>query len=269
MRDPDPNGQRWALLSGGKDSVATAHVLAQQGRLAGCVFIDTGIACPDTCPFVQRLCSERGWDLRIVKATDFTRYKTTGPRTFDDAVRKYGFPKDLVGHRWAFGILKERAIMAAREELGSDVVFASGARRRESARRAKSIARGFRHNGGIVIENPIQEWTTLEVWTYLRAHDLPVSPAYNSLGRSGDCLCGAFSKRGEAAVIRKAYPDVAARIHRLETEVRGRFPYPQNRWGSKRSKGGFTALIGRTTLEGALCGMDCADHEPTSPKRDG
>lgn len=243
--------ERYALLSGGKDSICAASKLCEAGRLAGCVFIETGIAAPDTRPFVEKLCRDQGWPLHVFAAK----------RTYEDAVEHYGFPKDLAGHSWAFGILKERAMRAARDELGRLTVFASGARRRESARRSRSVARGFRHNGRIVIENPIVEMTTPQVWAYLHERNLPVSPAYLSLGRSGDCLCGAFSQRGEADVIRRAYPDVAERLRRLERHVRDRFPWPQNRWGGSRTVGGFTALQGRRTLESFICGGDCADRE--------
>lgn len=242
-------GKLWCLLSGGKDSVCAAHHLRERGRLAGCVFIDTGISCPDTRPFVETLCAQQGWDLHVFSA----------PKSYEELVSRYGFPKNLVGHSWAFGALKERAIIRAKQELGPGTIFASGARRRESARRARSVAKGFRHNGKVVIENPIVEWSTPEVWAYLRSNGLAVSPAYLSLGRSGDCLCGAFSKRGEADVIRRAYPDVADRIRRLEASLDSRFAYPANRWGSSRSWGGFGALAGRTTLEAAVCGGDCAD----------
>ena len=238
-----------ALLSGGKDSVAATHYLASRGELDGCVFIETGISCPDTCPFVERICEQQGWPLLKVKA----------PRPFEDLVARYGFPVGLVGHSWAFGWLKERAIREALRSLGKGTVFASGARRRESARRSRSVSKGFRHNYGIRIDNPIQEWSTPEVWRYLKKHGLDVSPAYLTLGRSGDCLCGAFSQRGEADVIRRAYPEVAERILRLEDQVAGSFSYPKNRWGkSERSLGGFTALRGRLTLEEAVCGGDCA-----------
>ena len=211
------------------------------GPAAGCVFIDTGISCPDTRPFVEGLCARMGWDLHVFEA----------PKTYESLVLKYGFPRALVGHSWAYGSLKERAIIRAKQELGKGTVFASGARRRESARRARSVARGFRHNGKFTVENPIVEWSTPEVWAYLRANGLPVSPAYLSVGRSGDCLCGAFSKRGEADVIRRAYPAVGERIRRLEEEVARTvnpktgqvFEYPKTR-GDRLGRGGASRPSG-------------------------
>ncbi len=244
------NGPLWCLLSGGKDSVCAAHFLAQRGRLAGCVFLDTGIALPDTRPFVERLCESQGWDLLIYRA----------PASYEELVMRWGFPSGPVGHSWAYGWLKERGLIQAVKELGHEATFASGARRKESARRARTIVRGFRHNYRIRIENPIVDWSTPDTWRYLRENGLDVSPSYVTLGRSGDCLCGAFSQRGEADVIRRAYPAVADRLARLEARASEKFPYPKCRWGnSKRSIGGFTALKGRRTLEAFVCGGDCAD----------
>ncbi|MFZ0698701.1 MAG: phosphoadenosine phosphosulfate reductase family protein [Thermoplasmata archaeon] len=246
----------WSLLSGGKDSVCTAHVLASRGELAGCVFLDTGIACTDTRPFVERFCSEMGWPLRIY----------TAPKTYEEIVSRWGFPSGPGGHRWAFGWLKERPLRIAWQDLLETEVFASGARRLESARRGRTMRKGFRHNYGIRIENPIQEWTTPEVLAYNRESGLPTSPAYRSIGMSGDCLCGAFSQPGEANAIRRTYPEVAARIRALELRIaeEGEFRYPKDRWGHiRRFTGGFVSLEGRTTLEQFVCGGECRVPEPT------
>lgn len=242
----------WALLSGGKDSVAMTSVLSDHGRLAGALFIDTGIACPDTCPFVRDLCQSRGWPLKVLHP----------PRTYEELVTKWGFPKNVVGHSWAYAHLKERALRVAWKELPpEEKMFASGVRRKESARRKRTVGRGFRHNGGIQIINPIQEWSTRQVWAYLKEKGLPVSPSYLFLGRSGDCLCGSFSHREEAGVIKRAYPELAERITALEDSVATKFPFPKNRWGSDRSVGGFSKFRGRMTLEEAVCGGDCVTGE--------
>lgn len=242
----------WALLSGGKDSVCTASVLAERGELNGCVFMDTGIACPDTRPFVERLCEEKGWPLRVFSA----------PKSYEMLVERYGFPKGPTGHRWAYGALKERALRQAARELGAEgpLTFASGVRVSESSRRSKSVRleAGRYGDRGFDIVAPIADWTTERVWKYLREHGLSVSPAYVSIGISGDCLCGAFSSQGEAEAILKTYPEVAARIRELEGKMAGRIPFPKDRWGSDRTRGGFRALSGRTTLESYVCGGDCA-----------
>src|SRR3990167_10391647 len=89
----------WCLLSGGKDSVTTAHVLASQDRLAGCVFIDTGISTPDIQPFVRDLCQDQGWPLKV--------YRT--PVEYEDMVMKFGFPAQAQ-HNMTMFLLKGRAL---------------------------------------------------------------------------------------------------------------------------------------------------------------
>jgi 3'-phosphoadenosine 5'-phosphosulfate sulfotransferase (PAPS reductase)/FAD synthetase len=253
MSEPE-GGNYWALLSGGKDSVCAAHVLASKGKLSGCVFLDTGVGCPDTLPFVQKLCRDQGWNLRTFKA----------PKSFEEIVAIYGFPHGNSGHRWAFGWLKERPLREARKQLGPSTIFASGARRKESARRSQSFRMGL--HSRIRFENVIADWSTAQTWKYLREHDLPVSPSYLSIGRSGDCNCGAFSHWGEAETIRRSYPDLAARMERLENAVADLHPYPRNRWGGRaKSIGGFKALRGRLTIEEAICGGDCASAAEPPP----
>jgi phosphoadenosine phosphosulfate reductase len=171
---------------------------------------------------------------------------------------RWGFPKNLVGHSWAYAHLKERALRIAWKELPpTEKMFASGVRSKESKRRKRTVGKGVRKKGGIQIENPIADWSTPQVWAYLRKRGLSVSPAYLSLGRSGDCLCGAFSREEEAAIVMRTYPEVARRITALEDRAATKFAFPKCRWGSDRSIGGFSKLRGRLTLEEAICGGDC------------
>ena len=233
--------------------MCTASILSKQGRLAGCVFLDTKIAATDTRPFVERLCGDQGWELRVFEA----------PVSFEILVGRYGFPRGPVGHRWAYGALKERPLRAAATALaveGETLTFASGVRVGESDRRRLTVklGTGRYRDRGFDITAPIADWTTPEVYAHLKENDLPLAPAYAPLGISGDCLCGAFASKDEAAAILQTYPDVAARIRRLEESVAGRFAFPRDRWGSVRTRGGFRALSGQRTLEGIVCGGDCA-----------
>lgn len=62
---------------------------------------------------------------------------------------------------------------------------------------------------------------------------------------SGECLCGSFAKPGELDEIGEWFPDVAATIRALETEVRAAgFPEPLCRWGHGE---------GRASAKGRLC----------------
>lgn len=239
---PSESGPFWALLSGGKDSVATAAFLAETGRLKGCVHLDTGVAAPDTMRFVRGLCDERGWDLRVFRT----------PVSYDRLVLKLGFPKGPRGHQWFYRYLKDRPLRLAAKALGPDALFASGVRSQESARRMLSARRWSKMRGGWIYA-PILEWSDRRVWAYLAENELGVSPCSLSVGISGDCLCGAFSRPGECAVIAKLYPEFAARILALERESkRG---YPLNRWGNRST--GFSGARGMLRLEDFVCTNDC------------
>lgn len=255
MTDARDFGPFWALVSGGKDSVAMAHVLASSDRLAGVAFIDTGIACPDTMPFVADLCSGMGWPLRIVRT----------PVVYEDLVMRYGFPGPAM-HSVAMSALKARAIRVLRREVDG-VVLASGVRAMESARRSRTVRRwGMIERTPIFA--PIHDWSTERVWSYLRGHDLPVSPAYASLHMSGDCLCGAFAERDEPYLLRIFYPDVADRIARLEARLDREKPScPRRRWGGS---GGVSGTRGQTLMESFLCQSCTTERAPLrAPRRRG
>ena len=60
---------------------------------------------------------------------------------------------------------------------------------------------------------------------------------------SGECLCGAYAKRGELDEIALWYPDVAARIRDLERRVAAN-GLAYNRWEAR-----YTDRIARRQLE--------------------
>lgn len=235
---PDDAADFWALLSGGKDSVVTAHVLAERGELRGCVYLDTGISTPDVRPFVERLCRDQGWPLKV--------YRT--PIEYEWLVGRFGFPGPA-GHGIAMNYLKGRPIRAFIKEH-PNAILASGVRMRESSRRM-GTAREWSRLEGAWCHAPILEWSTERVWAHLRKHDLDVSPAYWNLHISGDCLCGAFARREETFLVEMFYPDLAVRIRALE-DSRRRVSSVRCRWGGGP---GFDGK--QTRLERYLC-SECA-----------
>ena len=92
---------------------------------------------------------------------------------------------------------------------------------------------------GMMFVAPLYDWTTEATWKYLRDHKIEVSPAYKEIHMSGDCLCGAYSARGEAELLAVFYPEMAERIARLEARRAERCPgCPHNTWGNQSSMGG-------------------------------
>lgn len=221
------------LVSGGKDSVTTAHVLAAEGRLERVVFIDTGIATPDLFPFVEKLCSDMAWPLEVIRT----------PKVYEELVLKFGFPGPAQ-HFLFMSLLKGRAIRAFRRAHPGEVL-ASGVRSKESARRLTN-AKEWSLFEGVWVYAPILSWPTEKVWDYVKRNGLPRSPAYKTLHISGDCLCGAFASPREVHLLEMFYPAVAARLKELERLTAGRKVGAKWGWGE-----GFGS--GQTKMESFVC----------------
>lgn len=199
----------FALVSGGKDSIALAHHLQQADMLEGVVSVDTGISIPEWREFMQDTCAAQGWPLEIIRS----------PVEYSWLVRRWGFPGPGL-HSQTMRWLKERAIdIFRRRHRGA--LLASGARQGESKRRRATVGE-WNVFGKMVVWNPLFQLSTEAVWAYMRAHNLPRSPCYATLGISGDCLCGAFARAGERDAFATCYPDVFRKhIAPLEKEGHG------------------------------------------------
>lgn len=238
------------MLSGGKDSVTTTHVLDARGELEGCVAIDTGTATPDWRPFIEDLCAKQGWKLEIVRT----------PVEYDAWVLKYGFPGAGMHNQVMFA-LKGRA-MRLFKKAHPGAVLASGVRSAESARRALNT-KAVGSFEGMRIVAPIHDWTTPQVWEYVRKHNLPRSPAYATLHMSGDCTCGAMAHRDEFPLLRTFYPGLAERYMQLTARLRALGRKKNLLWGGNASADPTQAVLGATFGQRALCGA-CIDASGAS-----
>lgn len=220
----------YALVSGGKDSLTTAQVLHEAGKLAGCVALGTGISTPDWREFIETVCADRGWPLEVFSVPN---------DTFDDWVRKYGFPASSK-HSWIMQQLKGRAIRQFRA-AHPDGILASGVRASESIVRAGSVKPVGSWEGAPILA-PIYDWTTKETWDYFYDRGFERAPAYSTLQISGDCLCGANASPGEPDALRFHYPAIAGRFDDLGSEIK--YAHPKRckwGWGCERPKKAMNA----------------------------
>lgn len=201
----------FALFSGGHDSLCAAHVASRASRFDGCVHINTGTGIEETRQFVYATCERHGWPLREYHP----------PTGFEEIVLRWGFPGPA-GHSLVYGRLKERCLrQLVREHKGkrSDrVILVSGIRRQESARRM-GFARPVQADGARVWVAPLVDWSHDDKYAYLAAHRLARNPVVDRLCMSGECLCGAFARKGELDEIAFWYPAAAARIRALEAKA--------------------------------------------------
>jgi len=127
--------------------------------------------------------------------------------------------------------LKGRGIRQFKKEFPQGVL-ASGVRVKESISRSIS-AKEWGEWEQVKVYAPILTWSDEEVWTYIRANNLPVSPAYQALHISGDCLCGAFGSDEELAMLRAFYPQEYQRIIDLQFK-RSEISTKHCKWGVKK-----------------------------------
>jgi len=199
---------RYALFSGGHDSLVSTHKAIESGDAETVLHIDTGIGIPETQEFVKQTCERHGWDLEIV-SSDFE---------YEEIVKEEGFPGPAV-HIIMYSKLKERALRVAARWHEDKPVYITGVRKDESDRRFRNVEE--RMEAGMWIwEANIPDWSKRDVENYIDTHDLQRSPVKQTYHHSGECLCGAFGNRTEElAVLEAHYPETAERIKELENRV--------------------------------------------------
>jgi 3'-phosphoadenosine 5'-phosphosulfate sulfotransferase (PAPS reductase)/FAD synthetase len=219
-----------ALFSGGGDSTASTHLVKNHPRFSFALKIDTGIGVPETNEYVRETCAAWGVELREYKATEYVNAKgENDPQVYRDFVLRWGFPGPA-GHGLMFQRLKQRPLYQALRDLGAKrgatILLVSGCRSDESQRRMANTRYLQQWEGQRYFVAPIWDWTKADVNSYLKANDIKPNPVIKLIHKSGECLCGAFAKRGELDELRLWFPDVAAEIDEIEAAARAAgFPW--------------------------------------------
>lgn len=231
------------LYSGGNDSTTVAHLFKHRANYA--IHANTTIGIEQTRQFVRDTCKTFGLEL--------LEYVPPAGSTFRDLVLDQGFPGPGM-HYKMYQRLKERCLVQARRQLVDNprqdrIVFLSGRRRTESARRANVPE--MSRQGSIVWVSPLVNWTKTDMNTYRQiVGNVPRNEVSDLIHMSGECLCGAFAKLNELDEIGLWFPDVVEHIHELEREVTatGKFPEKVCRWGW-----GAGTPVGDDVQSGPLC----------------
>lgn len=246
------------LWSGGKDSTTLAHLVRDQATHV--IHANTGIGIEETRQFVRDQAA--AWGLALVE-----RHPPAGC-SYRELVLDQGFPGPSQ-HYKMYQRLKERTLDAVRRDIIGNVyrrrlIYFAGRRRQESVRRAEIPL--HERDGSAIWISPLANWTALDINTYHTMFpDIPRNLVTDLLHMSGECLCGAFAKKGELDMIREWYPDTADDIDRLEHDVRAAgHPEPVCRWGwgayrTPRDRGPRSLQ-----KAGRLCSSCTAPDEPES-----
>lgn len=235
------------LFSGGHDSLCACHVASQHPRFGGEVYhIDTGIGAKAARRFVESVCREQGWKLKVFRSEK---------ETYEKFVRERGFPGPG-RHHWIYVRIKDRCIrqMTAGRKRRALI---TGCRKEESTRRmgsVKPLKVGETSKSGKVTDKkrawtaPCHDWSAAEQRVYMDEHDLPTNPLKERLGMSGECFCGAFAMPNEIELVKRYAPDVAAEIDRLA--VIARECGTHDVWGTRPADEAKGLVMTRT---GELC----------------
>jgi len=223
-----------ALFSGGKDSLVATHYSYQHFPIDFVAYLDTNSGLPENKEYVIDTCESHGWDLQIRRS----------PMQLEEFVQRHGFPGPAI-HSWAFRYFKERQLGKMATEYGQAIYY-SGVRQSESSRRNKNVRGKYGTDQRWDWVRPIHNFTENDCREYIETHDLRTNPLYDTIGRSGDCYCGAFAHRAtELAELQEYYPEHYDWLTKIEKQAKQwDHDSPKDKWGW----GGLTAAELRAEL---------------------
>ena len=194
----------YVAFSGGKDSIVTLDLVqrALPHNEFKVLFGDTGMEFPDTYDVVdkiQYLCTEQ--NIEFIRAkSDYSPEYTW---------KEFGPPATV--HRWCCSVHKTSPQIILLRKLLRKSDFTGmafiGVRASESLSRNEYdyISLGEKHKGQYSC-NPILEWNSAELYTYIYDRDLCINEAYKKGNRRAGCLvCPRAAERNEY-MARVCYP---------------------------------------------------------------
>ena len=155
----------------GPEGCVLLDAAARRGVALDLFTLDTGVLFPETYALWRRLEARYGFTIRRVASPVAAPAPASGPAPWDadpDAC------------------CNARKVAPLAAELGNLDAWITAIRRDQTPERAGAAVVERDARFGLVKVNPLAAWTSREVWDYLRAHDVPVSPlherGYTSIG---------------------------------------------------------------------------------------
>lgn len=208
-----PIVKRFALYSGGNDSICSTHLAMNNGWADEVIHIDTGIGVRQTHAHAIEVCERMGWPYRVLTPPNWT---------YEDMVLRRGFPGPAA-HRYAYSWLKERPIAKLVRETKTHrmdkVILITGVRNRESARRM-GYTKPVVKMGARIWVAPLFTFSKADCQQYIAYYGLPRNPVSDELGYSAECVCGSFAKDGELSIINRIDPETGMQIALLQQKAK-------------------------------------------------
>jgi 3'-phosphoadenosine 5'-phosphosulfate sulfotransferase (PAPS reductase)/FAD synthetase len=224
----------WAVMwSGGKDSTAMAHLIAvEMGKPVPMVSEKDDLDYPGELKYVTELAAQWGATLDVI----------TPKRSPAEWLRAHGL--DMAGADDVHG--REAGLSQAcfyneveASNVGRDGIFL-GLRAEESNGRGRNRAMNgliYRKKptegnpAGLLVAQPLADWTGLDVFAYLLSRDIPVLPVYRCIGlmharepwrvRKSWWIPGEQGARGQVTWLRHYWPSLYLRLCEWVPAVKG------------------------------------------------
>lgn len=212
-------------FSGGKDSMATALWLRDQGIAFQPVFNDTGWEHPLTYSYIEQINQTIFGNALIRLKPD--AWVPTG------TTEKYGDMRDLVTRkgrvpsvraRFCTEFLKTNPLRAYLATVEEPVLY-QGIRAEESPARAKLPPSEWSDYYDCQVERPLFRWTAREVFDLLARHGIEPNPLYKMGSKRVGCFPCVLTRHADLRRISKVFPEVWDRIAELESRA-GRTVFP-------------------------------------------
>jgi len=184
LRDHEPPEGYWLAFSGGKDSVVIYDLAVRAGIKFDAHFSQTTVDPPEVTTFIREHYPMVIWERPKRSMFELIRYERSLPTRIQRFCCKH--LKEIGG-------------------MGRTVI--TGTRREESNNRKNRqvFEESIRHKGKFYV-HPIVDWSTLDVWDYIRERRLPYCSLYNEgYNRIGCILCPFLSIKAKERDIEK-YP---------------------------------------------------------------
>jgi 3'-phosphoadenosine 5'-phosphosulfate sulfotransferase (PAPS reductase)/FAD synthetase len=200
----------WVAYSGGRDSAIVLDIASKIFQHVNVMAIDTGLHADGWKDMVRDHVNNYNATLEFASRFGWDWYKTN--------VMEYGFGYTPMQHAVYYRMLKERAIQTHiqqhKQHRFDRIMYLTGVRRHESPKRMKSPL--YTRKGARVTVNPIakldNEYSRRYHCLYLGWYS---NPYYESVGSSGDCLCG-WTNKNSVNDIEKHHPCIGAKLKHLE-----------------------------------------------------
>ena len=189
--------------SGGKDSGVVLHKLVKLGHCAGVLFLDTKVGVAATRKFVEAECLRLGVPLYVREPSPLSY-------AYVAYCLQFGFPGPRM-HSAIMKILKYNSMKKFAQDprwKGKVMAIVGGVRKSESQRRFGSYETPITKETPLWFVNPIFHESQESVYEFFIKNGIKKSPTYDTLGFSGECMCGSFATKEEAMLLKKIDPQL-------------------------------------------------------------